>query len=114
MSNIWFGDYTVYIQENFQKMTNNVFLFKREQGVDHFVKGNGTVQAVERGEVAKLDELVFAEMSDDQLRAFASALSERGIKPDHVSVAEGKLEATQKHLEDMRLIALAPYQENKK
>lgn len=43
------------------------------------------------------------------MQSLAQALSERGVKTNKDSIAEGKLAATERHLEDMRLIALSRY-----
>jgi hypothetical protein len=110
MNNIWFGDYNVHIRENIVKGTNEVFLFKHEQHATIFVRGDGTCITVQDGDNTGDDKLAFAEMSNDQLAAFAQALADKGIKTNKDSIAEGKLAATEKHLEDMRLIALKGYQ----
>lgn len=47
-------------------------------------------------------------LSPDMLYALQSALSGLGIRPDHESVAEGKLEATEAHLADLRHLLKLP------
>lgn len=106
MSNIWFGDYKVHIQEIPGRVGFNVYLFKYEQDAIIFIKGDGTANRIDEGANYDEKEFVFAEMSKDQLSAFAEALASEGIKTNKDSIAEGKLAATERHLEDMRLIAL--------
>lgn len=101
-----FGDFKVHIQEEVGRSVNRVFLYQNKQGYTVFLKNDGTAQTIKEGEQHKYDELWFVEMSYDQLHAFAEALANKGIKTNKDSIAEGKLQATERHLEDMRLIAL--------
>lgn len=104
-----FGDFKVHIQQTPGMINYRVFLFQHRQDGTVFIKNDGTAQTVPEGATRKEDELYFAEMSDDQLQAFAEALASKGIKTNKDSVAEGKLAATERHLEDMRLIALSKF-----
>lgn len=106
MSDIWFGDYKVHIQGVPGRVALNVYLVRYDRGSSTFIKSDGTAHTISEGERIEQDKLVFAEMSDDQLAAFAEALASKGIKTNKDSIAEGKLAATERHLEDMRLIAL--------
>lgn len=43
-------------------------------------------------------------LGEEVMKAMVNAFSERGIKPESDSKLQGKLEATEKHLEDMRTL----------
>ena len=100
-----FGDYKVQIIERPGTFSNRIYLYKVIPGHGtEYITYKAEVQILKRGEAVKDDELYFAEMTPDQLQAFAEALANKGIKTTQDSVAQGKLQATEKHLEDMRLI----------
>lgn len=103
---MYLGNFKVQIQETPGRITSRIFLFLPREGTTTFFTHKGTGVEVKEGEAPNYDELYFAEMSPDQLQAFAEALADKGIKTNKDSIAEGKLAATEKHLEDMRTIAL--------
>jgi len=43
-------------------------------------------------------------MGEEVMQAIVEAFNERGIKPESGNKTEGKLEATEKHLEDLRML----------
>lgn len=104
-----FGDFKVQIRDNIGKSDKRIFLFQTNQKATIFVTHKGTVEIFQEGSNIDENEVYFADMSDDMLYAFANTLADRGIKTNKDSIAEGKLIATEKHLEDMRTIALKRY-----
>lgn len=100
-----FGEYTVQIIDNPGYANSRVFLFKKQgpHGTE-FLTHTGDRILVAPATELKHEELYFADLDPDQLQALANALSKRGIKTNADSIAEGKLLATEKHLEDMRKI----------
>lgn len=103
------GDFKVQIIERPGVIANRVYLYRVTNGKMEFITHNATVIMVKEGEPINDDELFFTDLSPDQLQAFAEALANKGVKTHKDSVAEGKLAATERHLEDMRTIALAKY-----
>jgi hypothetical protein len=43
-------------------------------------------------------------LTEEQAQRLIQQLSERGARPPNVSLAEGKLEATERHLQDLRIL----------
>lgn len=76
---------------------------KHSSGGREYLKSGEMVETVAPG-MAPKDDPYFALLDEDQLKALQVAISEFGIKPPEASYIEGKLEATEKHLEDMRSI----------
>lgn len=110
VSRMMFGEFEVSIRDHLMNNSKRIYLYKREQGTTYFVTKLGEIHAIQEGAIFDDEALMFAEMTDDQLTAFAEAMSQMGIKTNHDSIAEGKLLATERHLEDMRTIALSRYQ----
>lgn len=102
-------DFKVKIIERPGVFTKRVFMWRYDRNVMEFFTHKAEVRIVKEGEQVNDDELYFAELTDDQLQAFADALANKGVKTRNDSIAEGKLQATEKHLEDMRLIALSKF-----
>lgn len=109
MKQFMFGAFEVSIRQDILRGVYKVYMYRREDRETYFITKAGLVHTIQEGAVYDENEVVFAEMSLDQLGAFAEAMSELGIKTNHDSIAQGKLAATEKHLEDMRLIALSKY-----
>lgn len=107
-----FGDFKVQIIERPGSMDNRIFLYRVTHGFMEFVTHKAEVRIVKESEAVVDDEVYFADMSQDQLQAFAEALANKGVKTTQDSVAQGKLAATERHLEDMRTIALHKYPAN--
>lgn len=106
---VMFGEFTVTIREDIRAGSFKVFLYKQENRELYFITKSGDVHLIQEGAIINDDEVMFAQMTADQLKAFAEATAALGIKTNHDSIAEGKLAATERHLEDMRLIALSKY-----
>lgn len=105
-----FGQFKVFIQERPHLLLYRVFLSKRDSNSTIFIKADGMAYELVEGAKIDEDEVYFAEMSGDQLQALAEALASKGIKTNKDSIAEGKLSATERHLEDMRTIVLHKFQ----
>lgn len=87
------------------RIANAIYLSRsREFGVREFLKSDDTIITVKNGEPS--DNIEFAYLDDDQLRALMVALDNHGVKRPDAGFTEGKLEATEKHLEDMRTFAM--------
>lgn len=97
-----FGDWKVQIVEVPGMITSKVYLFQYLKEYTEFLTNKGDIITVKAGELRKEDNLYFTQMTPDQLQAFAEALASKGIKTNKDSIAEGKLTATEKHLNDMR------------
>lgn len=104
MSKSYFGDWRVQIIDRPQYMTYRIYMSQVNNGVTIFLTHNGTEVTIQDGCIINEDDVWFAEMSDDQLRAFADSLATKGIKTVNDSKNEGLLEATKYHLEDMRTL----------
>lgn len=63
-----------------------------------------TIVTLENGEITPKPSLV---LSPSALQAFSDALNSQGFKPQ-AGFLEGKLGATEKHLEDMRKLVFEP------
>lgn len=86
-------------------ITNSVFLYRdRERGVREYRTGQDEIKAVKEGERLNSDELRFALLDEDEMQALIAAFDKFGVKRPEASFTEGKLLATEKHLEDMRMI----------
>ncbi len=57
---------------------------------------------IENEDRSSLNPLIW--LTEDLARQLVTQLTAKGIKPDQASYTEGKLEATQNHLEDLRTI----------
>lgn len=104
-----FGNFKVFIQERPASLSYRIFLYTKDgKTITHITK-DGAVKTSDINGPLNDDELYFADMTGEMLQAFAEALASQGIKTNKDSVAEGKLLATERHLDDMRTIALAKY-----
>ena len=75
----------------------DIYLFYKRDRVTFLIQGD---TAVEIGEGVCPDKPTLR-LGPEELQGLVDALSEKGIKPKQGFI-EGKLEATDKHLEDMR------------
>lgn len=93
-----------YVEFNPGMITNSVFLVRRKEfGVREFLLPDNTIKTVKEGERIE-DSLVFAQLDDDMIAALMQGFDKHGVKPPEQSYTEGKLQATERHLEDMRMI----------
>lgn len=87
------------------KITNAIYLHRKSDIArrDFVIDGGKIVKTFNTAE-PKPDELEFAWLDDDQIRALMTAFDAHGIKRPDAGFTEGKLVATERHLEDMRQI----------
>ena len=90
-----FGEWKVKIIDSGYKEEKDVFIFRRLGEGKMEVLGNERIE--DYGAIKKPT----LQLNSEQLQKFAEALNEIGVKPQD-GFLEGKLEATEKHLEDMR------------
>lgn len=100
------NDWQVYISYIPGMDASAIFLRRKTSyGLTEYLKDGGSQLITHDGtKVIKDNEITFAYLDDDQLRALQTAIAGRGIKPPEASYTEGKLEATEKHLEDTRTL----------
>lgn len=99
-----FGEWQVKIEHRFEANTNYIYLFQKTQRGLWFITHTGDAVMREYGSSELRDNLYFATADDDQLQALAEGFAAKGIKNANDHKAEGLLEATRVHLEDMRKI----------
>lgn len=84
------------------KLERDVYIFRKGiNGRTEVLQPDGTIQSFEEG--SSMDYNPFLSMDNEMMQAFADELSNKGIKPQQ-GFTDGKLEATQKHLDDMRTL----------
>lgn len=83
------------------KMGRDLYIFRRVGGKTEIMQPDGTIKTFNEGEV--YDAVPFMEMDTDMLQQFSDELSKNGFKPQKGFI-EGKLDAVEKHLEDMRTL----------
>lgn len=89
------NDWIIKIVDPGYKFTREIYIFRRLPNNDAEMI-NGTVIKAEQDKPKPSLEL-----TPEQLQAFANALNDNGFKPQE-GFTEGKLEATERHLQDMR------------
>ena len=92
-------------------MLKELYLFRDGPEGREFITHSGSIAIKKHGDYIVSEELHFARMSDNQLQAFANGLALEGIKTTNDSKNEGILQATERHLEDMRSLV---FKTNKK
>ncbi len=100
-----FEQYKVIIEYRPELMSTVVYVFMKagDNHTQYITKGGETTVTVERHKESKDQELWFARIQDDSvLSVLAEALDKKGIQPPKRPFVEGKLEATEAHLADMR------------
>ena len=96
----------IFITEKYGDPSNgghiSIFNFKENgEGVATEAKSNhGEI----RSEDMKPTMILPEQETRDLIRAFSELASERGFEPDSESKAKGKLEATERHLADLRTL----------
>lgn len=101
-------DYEVFIRQNIGQLKDDIYLFRYigDGRVEYVTKGGQEAVVVKEGEAPNEDELIFATLGRGMLKPLINGLSETGMKTESEYKLEGTLDATKKHLEDMRTIAL--------
>lgn len=92
------SDWKVRIREAIGINTYGVFIYREIGRKLEIARGN-VVEMVEEGAAVEPSLVLYPQ----QLQAFADALNKMGINPSK-EYTEGKLEATEKHLTDMRTL----------
>lgn len=88
-------------------ITNSVYLFRdREYRSREYMASNFEIHTVKEGERLDREKIRFAMLDDDQLQALLQAFDKFGVKRPDAGFVEGKLEATEAHLSDMRKLVL--------
>lgn len=90
------------------RVAAGLFIFRRRDGVKEFLVDNDTILTVTPSKPIANEDLVFAYLEDDQLKAIQQAISEYGVKPPEASFTQGKLEAVTEHLADLRKLVFEP------
>ena len=106
MNNEW----QVRVDQQMGKTGYQIYIFRLvDMGVREFlVKGGTEAITVTNDKPRNTEDLIFAELPDDSLAPLLlQALEKRGIPLPSKDYTHGKLEATEKHLEDMRRLAFA-------
>lgn len=89
------NDWIIQILDNPAQLTRRIYIFRKLS--DNRIEMLGGEVLDSQGVVSKPT----LELLPEALQAFADALNELGIRPQK-GFLEGKLEGTEKHLEDMR------------
>jgi len=109
-----FGDYEVLIVQRPLVAPYRIFMYRKISDTEvEYVTKNGIEICKDEYKYFDEEKFMFGQMYDGQLRNFADAITKMGIQPKDVSVAEGKLQATEKHLEDMRTLVFNKKKETK-
>lgn len=88
-------DWKIKIIDVGYKLEKDIYIFRRTfDGKIEMLDG----EIVDSGLIPKKPTM---SLTDDQLRVFAEAINQQGINPQKEFI-EGKLEATENHLKDMR------------
>ena len=90
-------DWKIKIVNPGYKLTYDVYIFRNTNDGHIIVFRGDELTTVKEGEAFKPS----FEMGEDMLQELANVLSEKGFKPKE-GFYEAKIEATEKHLEDMR------------
>lgn len=106
MNNQW----QVKIRENSYMLGKDMYIFRLTPRGREILNKDGTITDYENGMAIPLEP--FMHLEQDMLQGLADALNENGIKPQQGFI-EGKLEATEKHLEDMRRLVFKKTLQNK-
>lgn len=107
------GDWEAKVVYEPGRSTNAIYLTRHTASGREYMLAEDTIRTLRQGETTDQD-LTFARLDDEQMRALLVAFDSHGVKRPEASYTQGKLEATEGHLEDMRLIALSKYYKEEK
>ena len=97
------NDWQVYIEYRPGMMSTFIYVSKRAGDSIEFMTKGGTEFVTVTDKGAFKDEVYYARFEDDYIgRLLVEALDKRGIKAPSQSFIEGKYEATNSHLQDLR------------
>lgn len=83
------------------KLSHDVYIFREAFGKTEVLNPDGTVASFSREE--RVSPRPFMEMDAEMMQEMSDAISKIGIRPQKGFI-EGKLEATESHLRDMRTL----------
>jgi len=87
------------LQHSLTNLQYELTIYRARGDKTDVLQSNKTIKTIEYGEEYEPTLLI----EDDMLQALAEALHEKGINPKKEYV-QGKLEATESHLQDMRVL----------
>lgn len=93
------NEWQIRIVDPGYKFTREIYIFRRLQNGNAEFLGVGETIEIPAGSAIKPKPSI--ELDPEQLQAFSDALNANGFKPQD-GFTEGKLEATERHLLDMR------------
>lgn len=91
--------WTIKIIDKGYKFERDIYIYRRFGNKIEVMNRDNTVTMYESG--TQIEDKPTLSLNPESLQAFADALAEVGIKPQK-GFLEGKLEATENHLKDMR------------
>lgn len=91
-NNLW-----IKIIDKGYKLSQEIYIVRSFNGRTEILRDNSWYPV----DVGAIDQKPTLELMPQELQGLADALAEKGIKPQE-GFLEGKIEATEKHLEDMR------------
>jgi len=92
-------NWQIKIKDVGYKVTREVYIFRRWNGGTDVLQPDGSIKSYKQGELMDVKPII--ELEPEMLQELSNELSQLGYKPDKGHTL-GKLEATEKHLEDMR------------
>lgn len=98
-----FGEWEAKLVDNFDLMLVDMYLTRRTTQGREALTSKGTIVQIK--DEVNSDNLRFARLERGQLQTIAEAFAQYGVKTIDNHRAEGLLEATKYHLEDLRVIA---------
>lgn len=105
------NEWTIKIVDVGYTFTRDVFIFRRMLGGTEFIQNDGTAFFVAEGSAEQPKPAIC--LDAEALQALADELARTVYKPQKGFI-EGKLDATEKHLEDMRKLVFVDALQNKK
>jgi len=100
-----FGDWKVDVVYRPEYLGYVVYMSRKMPNGQEFITKDGKTEVLKPGDFIKSDkQYCFAILDPDQVQRLADAFANKGIHTVNDNVNKGKLEATEKHLEDMRNI----------
>ena len=98
-------NWTIKIVDVGYKFARDIYIFRRMLGGAEFIQDNQTALFVSEGSAEQPKPTI--SLDPEALQALADELAKVGYAPQKGFI-EGKLDATEKHLEDMRTLVFKP------
>lgn len=106
MTSMMNNDWQIDLKDEINRFGSSLFIYRRHpSGQIEIMSADGETKLYPIGADA-IKPTLFLE--PEMLSALLDAMKKRGIKGKEASFTEGKLVATEKHLEDMRRIVFEP------